>query len=93
MTEVAAYQIELSQTRDVVWIHSFDDGSTVGRFGRMGVDIHNSVTEQLNGASECRLCTHGKVTRSDWDLFREKALEFWQVNVSDDAFNHNLFAK
>ena len=92
VTPLAAYQIELSQTRNAVWIHSCDDGSTVGRFGRMGVDIHTSVTEQRGGASECRLCTHGKVTRADWDLFREKALEFWQVTVPADAFDENLFA-
>lgn len=84
------YELEVSRLRDTVWIHSFADGSTVGRFGKMGVDIHNSVSEQLAGAPQCRLCTHGKVTLEDWELFREKAVEFWGVNVPEDAFNQDL---
>lgn len=84
------YEIQTSALRDVVWIHSGQDGSTVGRFGRMGIDLHNTVTEMLEGAPECRLCTHGKPTRSDWTLFREKALEWWGVCVPVDAFNLDL---
>ncbi|MEY8200458.1 MAG: hypothetical protein RPS47_14575 [Colwellia sp.] len=82
----------MSQQRDAVWIHSFEDGSTVGRFGKMGVDIHTTVTEQLAGASQCRLCTHSKVGEKEWTLFREKALEYWNVSVPENAFNQDLFA-
>lgn len=85
------YQLEISKQRDAIWIHSFEDGSTVGRFGKMGVDIHNTVTEQLAGADQCRLCTHGRVGIKEWDLFREKALEFWNINIPKDAFNADLF--
>lgn len=80
------YEVEYSVCRDAVWIHC-SDGSTVGRFGRMGVDLHNSITEQHAGQPECRLCTHGRPTDSDWSLFRAKALEFWGVIVPDDAFD------
>lgn len=88
----AAYELEVSRTRDAVWIHSFVDGSTVGRFGKMGVDIHTTVTEQLAGAPQCRVCTHGRVSVSDWELFRSKAMEFWGVSVPDDAFDTALLA-
>lgn len=83
------YEIQLSAMRDTVWIHC-SDGSTVGRFGRMGIDLHNSVSEMLKGASECRLCTHGQPSVADWALFREKALEFWNVLVPENAFNAKL---
>jgi hypothetical protein len=76
--------------RDTVWIHS-SDGSTVGRFGKMGVDLHNTVTEQLNGKPECRLCTHSKVSQADWDLLRDKALTWWGITVPEDAFDSTLF--
>ena len=46
------YGIQASLLRDAVWVHA-SDGSTVGRFGRMGIDIHTSVTEQMNGAGHC----------------------------------------
>lgn len=81
------YELEVSQSGDAIWIHSLEDGSTVGRFGKMGVDIHTTVSEQLAGAPQCRLCTHGRVSASDWNMFREKALEFWGVVVPEDAFN------
>lgn len=87
------YEVQLSEGRNAVWIHSLIDGSTVGRFGQMGVDLHNSITDQRQGMSECRLCTHGPVTRADWQLFREKALEWWGVDVPANAFDLRLLAK
>ncbi|WP_069945517.1 hypothetical protein [Alteromonas macleodii] len=83
------YLVEWSIMNDAVWIHA-SDGSTVGRFGRMGVDLHNTVTDQMNGAPECRLCTHGKPTTEQWQLFRDKALEWWGVDVPNDAFSNQL---
>ncbi len=83
------YVVEWSDRCDAVWIHA-SDGSTVGRFGKMGVDLHNTVTEQMNGSSQCRLCTHARVTQKDWDLFREKALEWWGVKVPNEAFDVKL---
>jgi len=83
------YQVQLSDTRTAVWIHA-SDGSTVGRFGRMGIDLHNTVTEQMNGKPECRLCTHGQPTVHDWALFREKAKEWWCIEVPYDAFDTSL---
>lgn len=83
------FEVEWSVNNDTVWIHS-SDGSTVGRFGRMGIDLHNTVTDQLAGMPECRLCTHRKPTIADWNLFREKALEWWNVDVPENAFNQKL---
>lgn len=53
------YELQISHRRDAIWIHA-SDGSTVGRFGRMGVDLHNTVSEQMQGLPQCRLCTHGR---------------------------------
>lgn len=85
------YEIQYSDRRDTVWIHCID-GSTVGRFGRMGVDLHNSVTEMLEGATQCRLCTHGRPSMAEWELFRSKALEWWGVIVPADAIDPALLA-
>lgn len=89
--EAPQYELQLSRGRDAVWIHA-SDGSTVGRFGRMGIDLHNTATEQLAGQPECRLCTHGQPTPAEWALFREKALEWWGVDVPHDAFSPALLA-
>jgi hypothetical protein len=62
MPIMTTYELQLSDTRNAVWIHA-SDGSTVGRFGRMGIDLHNTVTEQMAGMPECRLCTHRRKKR------------------------------
>ena len=83
------YSLQLSDNRTAVWIHA-DDGSTVGRFGRFGIDLHTTVTEQMLGAPECRLCTHGLVTLDDWNLFREKVYEWFGIEVPFEAFDVQL---
>jgi hypothetical protein len=84
------YELQLSESRTAIWIHSCSDGSTVGRFGKMGVDLHNSAVDQMAGMPECRLCTHGKPSQADFQLFRAKALEWWGVTVPEDAFDPRL---
>lgn len=80
------YELQVAATRSAVWIHA-SDGSTVGRFGRMGVDLHNTVTEMMQGAQECRLCTHGRPTLADWEMFRRCVLDWWGLDVPHDAFD------
>ena len=84
------YEIQTTQLNDAVWIHA-SDGSTVGRFGKIGIDLHNTITEQMAGSSQCRLCTHRKVTADDWELFKDKAFEWWGVIVPNQAFDADLF--
>lgn len=86
------YELQLSATRDRVWLHC-SDGSTVARFGRQGIDLHNSVSEQMEGASQCRLCTHGATTAEDWEVFRARCLEWWGVDIPADAIDPKFFAK
>lgn len=83
------YELQLSQLRDKVWIHA-SDGSTVGRFSRMGVDIHHTASEQMSGAPECALCTHGQASMADWILFKKEAFNRWGVVLDDTHFDLNL---
>jgi hypothetical protein len=86
------YVIQYATGKDAVWIHC-SDGSTIGRFGKFGVDLHNTVSEQLLGKSQCRLCTHGRTTVADWDLFREKVKAWWDLDVLEDAFDIKFLKK
>ena len=62
-------QVQVSQDGQTVWVHSMD-GSTVGRFSRrFGLDVHRTVTEQLQGAPQCLHCTHEVPSHADWVLF------------------------
>lgn len=61
--------IQVNQSRDTLWVHSLD-GSTVGRFSkRFGMDVHNTVSDQLAGAPQCLHCTHVPATQADWMEF------------------------
>lgn len=84
------YVIQTTENKRALWVHDSTDGSTVGRFGRMGVDIHNSVTDQMNGKPECLFCTHGKAGVEDWELFRKKAKELWDLNIPVDAISEEM---
>lgn len=75
------WQVQLSQDGSTVWVHALD-GSTVGRFSkRFGLDVHTTVTEQLEGAGQCIHCTHEPATESDWQLFCLKINEHHGINV------------
>lgn len=86
------YFLQTSETRDRVWVHC-SDGSTVARFGLAGLDLHNSVTEQMQGKPECRLCTHGWVNQQDWALFRERVLDWWNVAIPENAIDPKHFQR
>ncbi|HGY2296317.1 TPA: hypothetical protein ACNV18_000031 [Pseudomonas putida] len=81
------YELQIAANRQTLWIHYSGDGSTVARFSPRGVDLHNTVSEQMAGAQECRLCTHGSPSKFEWQMFREKAKEWWGVDVPDDAID------
>jgi len=80
------YELQLTPSRNAVWVHA-SDGVTVGRFGKMGIDIHNSMAVQLETGKQCLLCTHRPVNGDDWGKFREKALELWNIDIPKDAFS------
>jgi hypothetical protein len=79
------YEIQFDDLNRRVWIHG-PDGSTVARFDtRFGMDVHNSVSKQMEGAPQCLYCTHGQASREDWLDFREKVREHFGVEVPVDA--------
>ena len=81
------YEICLDQRRDRLWINA-DDGSAIARFNtRSGVDVHNTVSEQMNGAPECLWCTHGKPDLSTWQDFIKAVEDNFGIKVPDDAID------
>lgn len=64
-----------------VWVNA-SDGSCLGRFGVMGVDIHRAIDEQ-SMTGECLLCTHGRTGPAEWRLFIDGMLEHHGVTVGD----------
>lgn len=66
-----------------VWIHG-PQGECLGRFGRLGIDIHSSFEDQVAGKPQCLECTHERVTASDWQRFRAAMIEHYGIPISED---------
>lgn len=81
------YEIDVDVSRCRIWIN-YEDGSSVARFNtRTGIDIHNSITEQLSGKPQCLWCTHEKPSVNEWRSFREKVRDYYGIDLPDDAID------
>ena len=75
---------ELTWDGNTVWVNG-SDGSNLGRFGRLGYDIHKTGAEQVETGKVCIFCTHAKTTMADWGVWRAKITEFSGLAVPDAA--------
>lgn len=62
-----------------VWVNS-DKGYCLGRFGRMGIDVHRPPGDTKG---ECLYCTHAPVTARDWKMFKTQMKRHHNVVVTD----------
>lgn len=77
--------IQVNQSRDTLWVHSLD-GSTVGRFSkRFGMDVHNTVSDQLAGAPQCLHCTHRPGSHQDWISFCQLMKSHFDISVLENT--------
>lgn len=85
--------VQVSADRSTIWVHAAD-GSTVGRFSmRFGMDVHTTVTEQLQGRSQCLHCTHQPPTHADWLLFCGLMHTHHGIDVPRDLLRPESFVK
>jgi hypothetical protein len=79
--------VQMAADRSTVWVHA-SDGSTVGRFSlRFGMDVHTTVSLQLQGASQCLHCTHSAPTHADWLLFCDLMARHYGIAVPPDILS------
>lgn len=74
--------IEVIGDGKTVWVNN-ESGDCLARFGTLGIDNHTSTEEQLNGASQCLYCTHGKTDINDWLTLKLKVNEIYGVHVPE----------
>ncbi len=83
--ENATYALDVSLSGDTVWVTAHD-GSCVGRFSkRFGIDVHRTVTEQLDGAQQCLFCTHGLAGENEWQAFRDAMYRHYSIDVPPET--------
>ena len=59
-------------------------GDTLARFGRMGIDVHQTHEAQLAGAPECLHCTHSPTNPADWETFKASVAKHHGIEVGDN---------
>lgn len=75
-------QVQVSADASTVWVHALD-GSTVGRFSkRFGLDVHTTVTQQMEGSAQCLHCTHVPPTASDWQKFCKLMKQHYGIEIN-----------
>lgn len=72
-----------------VWVNAAD-GSNIARFGRYGIDVHTSITAQIDGAPQCLACTHGLTHLADWRRFQALVKHHYNVKVADDMMPDHI---
>ena len=71
-----------------VWVNAAD-GSCVGRYGRLGVDVHKDVAAMLLGEGQCLDCRrHTGVLDDDWAYFKASMLHHYGVVVGEEHKPH-----
>jgi hypothetical protein len=68
---------EITTDGVTVWINS--ETALLGRFGVLGIDIHD-----VDPTGHCLHCTHNRTTKEDWNLFQADMYEYHNVFVSDN---------
>lgn len=75
---------EVSWDGRTVWVNSGVDGSSVGRFGPGGVDVHHPVSVQIEIGRVCLACSP-RADRAGWESFKEAMQSHYAVAVPDEA--------
>ena len=76
-------QVEILSDGRSVWVNG-PKGECLARFGRYGIDVHNSLDAQLEGEGECLQCSHEPTTRADWDAFVKAVATHHGVTISEE---------
>jgi len=71
-----AIDLEFHKDSKTLWVNGPD--GLIARFGVLGIDIH------LGGSCAGGYCTHGVTTNADWEVFKLKMLEIYQIVVTDE---------
>lgn len=66
-----------------VWVNDAT-GCCIGRFSKMGVDVHNTGVQQLMGGKQCLDCIHEGEPAALWERFRGSMLIHHKVNVPEE---------
>lgn len=75
---------EITSDGTSVWIND-EQGMCIGRYGRLGTDVHNDVAAQILGEGQCLDCRrHTGDLAVDWDYFKASMLQHYGIAVGDE---------
>lgn len=74
-------EVEILHDGRTVWVN--DAEGNIGRFGPFGIDVHQTISEQIATGSECLACTVGPTSLKDWRQFQALMQHHYGVTVAD----------
>lgn len=75
---------EVCSNTQTVWVNSGETGCCLGRFSKMGIDVHHDVDAQMRDGKQCLDCTHTQPTVEDWYRFVHTMLHVYGVLVDEE---------
>jgi hypothetical protein len=78
-------EIQLLTDGYTCWAHTAD-GERIGRWSRLGIDIHLTLEEQLKQGRECLECVRG----GSWERFREGMQRHYGIDIPEDFLSEGL---
>lgn len=74
---------EITSDGVTVWVND-NMGTCIGRFGKLGFEVHRDTEGQLSGGSQCLACNERTDDfEADWATFKADMLRFYGVAVGD----------
>ena len=75
-------EVDITSDGVTVWVNN-DVGYCLGRFGKMGIDIHSNP-KSVKEMQQCILCTHEQTTLGDGHRFIEGMRQHHNITVPDE---------
>jgi hypothetical protein len=73
--------IEILSNGRTVWVNTPE--GNIGRFSVYGIDVHRTISQQMEGQPECLACTHEPTNFGDWRRFQSLMKQHHNVTVID----------
>lgn len=78
-SETLGEKVQLLTDGRTCWVNT-ENGECIGRWGRLGIDVHHTVEQQRIHGKQCLECVQG----GSWERFCDAMHGHYGVNIPSD---------
>jgi hypothetical protein len=75
--------IEILTDGRTVWVNA-DPGICIGRFSRLGAEVHNDFEAMTQGGKECLERWHGRMTTKHWVRWVSSMRRHYGIDIGNE---------